>query len=198
MGKKSRIEREEKRDSYATLRTKDKRKHTLIAIAVLSGIAAVVVVSAYNFTNLTQSAPGAPPGAGKLGDEHEHASILVKIFGDKFDFSLPAYQVKSSWIHFEAKDGNTVHRHSSGVTLGYLFKTIKIGLDDKCFIFPDARKFCTNEDYSLKFYFNHAPVPSITDLVIHNEDRILVSYGNENQTQIDAQLTELDSQPILN
>lgn len=197
MGKKSRIEREEKRDSYATQRTKEKRKHTLIAIAVLSGIAAILVVSAYNFTNLTQSAPGAPPGAGKLGDEHEHASILVRIFGDKFDFSLPAYQVKSSWIHFEAQDGNTVHRHSSGVTLGYLFQTIKIGLDDKCFSFPNGKKFCTNEDYSLKFYINHNPVPSITDLIIHNDDRILISYGNENQTQIDTQLAELDTLPIL-
>ena len=196
MGKKSRTDRIEKRDSYATQRTKEKRKHTLIAIAVFSGIAAVLIVSAFNFTHLTQSAPGAPPGAGKLGDEHEHASILVKIFGDKFDFSLPAYQVKSSWIHFEANDGNTVHRHASGVALGYLFKTIKIGLDDKCFNFPDGRKFCTNEDYSLKFYLNHKPVPSITDLVIHNEDRILVSYGNENQTQIDVQLAELDAQQI--
>ena len=197
MGKKSRIDRIEKRDSYATQRTKEKRKHTLIAIAVLSGIVAIVGVSAYNFTNLTQSAPGAPPGAGKLGDEHEHASILVKIFGDKLDFSLPAYQVKSSWIHFEANDGNTIHRHSSGVALGYLFQTIKIGLDDKCFNFPDGRKFCTSEDYSLKFFVNHKPVPGITDLIIHNDDRILVSYGNENQTQIDAQLAELDSQPIL-
>jgi len=202
MGKKSRIDRIEKRDSYATQRTKEKRKHTLIAIAVLSGIVAIVGVSAYNFTNLTQSAPGAPPGAGKLGDEHEHASILVKIFGDNFPptdsgFSETIYQVKSPWIHFEAGDGYTVHRHSSGVTLGYLFKTIKIGLDDKCFIFPDGRKFCTNEDYSLKFYVNHKPVPGITDLIIHNDDRILVSYGNENQTQIDAQLAELDAQPIL-
>ena len=197
MGKKSRIEREEKRDSFATRRIKEKRKHTLIAIAVISGIVAIVGVSAYNFANLNVSAPGAPPGAGKLGDEHEHASMLVKIFGDKFDFSLPAYQVKSSWIHFEAQDGNTVHRHSSGVTLGYLFGTLKIGLNDKCFVFPDKREFCTNENYSLKFYVDHNPVPSITDLIIHNDDKILISYGNENQTQIDTQLAELDAQPIL-
>lgn len=197
MGKKSRIEREEKRDSFATQRTKEKRKHTLIAIAVISGIVAIIGISVYNFANLSESAPGAPPGAGKLGDEHEHASILVRIFGDKFDFSLPAYQVKSSWIHFEAQDGNTIHRHSSGVTLGYLFQTIKIGLSDKCFIFPNGKEFCTNEDYSLKFYINHNPVPSITDLIIHNDDRILISYGNENQTQIDTQLAELDTLPIL-
>jgi hypothetical protein len=197
MGKKSRIEREEKRDSFATQRTKEKRKHTLIAVAVLSGIAAIVGVSVYNFANLSESAPGAPPGAGILGDEHVHSSMLVKIFADSFDFSLPAYQIKSSWIHFEAQDGTTVHRHSTGVTLGYMFETMRISLTDECFIFPDGREFCTNEDYSLKYYVNHNPIPSITDLVFQDRDRILISYGNENQTQIDTQLAELDAQPIL-
>src|SRR3972149_1205758 len=188
MGKKSRIEREEKRDSFATQRTKEKRKHTLIAVAVLSGIAAIVGVSVYNFANLSESAPGAPPGAGILGDEHVHSSMLVKIFGDSFDFSLPAYQIKSSWIHFEAQDGTTVHRHSTGVTLGYMFETMRISLTDE---------FFTNEDYSLKYYVNHNPVPSITDLVFQDGDRILISYGNEDQTQIDTQLAELDAQSIL-
>lgn len=196
MGKKARKEREEERESFATKRTKEKRKHTLIAIGLIAVVVSIVGVSAYNFTNLTQTAPGAPPGAGKLGDEHEHASMLVRIFGDKFDFSVPAYQVKSPWIHFEAGDGNTVHRHSSGVALGYLFQSLKIKLTDQCYGFPDGRQFCTNENYSLKFYINHAPVPSITDYVIKNNDRILISYGNETKTQIDAQLEELDAEPI--
>jgi len=197
MGKNTRKEREEERESFATKRTKEKRKHTLIAIGIIAGIVAIVGVSAYNFANLNVSAPGAPPGAGKLGDEHVHASMLVKIFGDTFDFSQPAYQVKSSWIHFEAQDGTTVHRHSTGVTLGYLFDTIKIKLTDQCFIFPDRREFCTNDDYSLKFYVNHVPVPSLIDYVLKDQDRILISYGNENQTQINSQLEALDAQPIL-
>lgn len=200
MGKKVRKEREEKRDSFATKRTKEKRKHMLIAVAVLSGIGAIVAVSAYNFTNLSESAPGAPPGAGVLGDEHVHASMLTKIHGDTFDYSGPAYQIKSSWIHFEAQDGATIHRHSTGVTLGFLFESISIGLDDECFAFRGTsgeRVFCTNEDYSLKFYVNHQPVPNLTDYVFEDEDRILISYGGETQEEIDAQLAELDAQPIL-
>jgi hypothetical protein len=34
-------------------------------------------------------------------------------------------------------------------------------------------------------------------MVFEDGDRILVSYGDEDQTQIDAQLLELDSQSIL-
>ena len=201
MGKKVRKQREEKRDSFATKRSKEKRKHTLIAIAVLSGIGAIVGISAYNFVNLDENAAlDSPPGAGALGSEHTHASILVKLHGDTFDFSGPSYQIKNRYIHFEAQDGSTIHKHATGVTLGYLFETIGVMLDDECYSFrgPNGeRVFCTNEDYSLKFYINHQPVSSITDYIFEDGDRILISYGGETQEQIDAQLTQLDAQPIL-
>ena len=197
MGKKTKKEREEKRESFAAKRTKQKTKNMLITGGIFAVVAVIVGISVYNFTNLTASAPGAPPGSGTLGDEHEHASMLVRIFGDKFDFSLPAYQIKNSWIHFEGQDGTTVHRHSSGVTLGYLFETLGIAIDENCYIFPDGREFCTSDEYSLKYFINHQPVESINDHVPKDDVRILISYGDENQEQIDAQLSELDAQPVL-
>ena len=201
MGKKIRKEREDKRDSFATKRSKEKRKHSLIAIAVLSAIGVIVGISVYNFINLDQSAAiGGPPNAGTLGSEHVHASMLVKLHGDTFDFGGPAYQIKSSWIHFEAQDGTTIHRHATGVTLGYLFETLGIGLDEECYSFRGTagdRVFCTNDEYSLKFYINHQQVSSITDTVFEDGDRILISYGGETQEEIDSQLSQLDAQPIL-
>ena len=197
MGKKARKEREEKRENYAATRSKQKRKNTLIAAGVFGVVALIVGVSAYNFATQSSAIPGQPPGAGALGDEHVHASMLVRIFGDKFDFSLPAYQIKSSWIHFEAQDGTTIHRHASGVTLGYLFETLGITIDDQCYIFPDGREFCTNEDYELKYYINHQRVENINDIVFMDGDKILITYGSETQEQIDEQLAELDAQPIL-
>ena len=197
MGKKTRKDREEKRDTYASKQGKAKRKNMAIAVGVLLGIAAIVGVSAYNFTTMQTNVPGSPPGAGALGDEHEHASILVRIFGDKFDFAGPAFQIKSSWIHFEAQDGTTIHRHSSGVTTGYLFETLGITLDDECYIFPDGRQFCTNEDYTLRYYINHEQVSSIEDYVFEDQDRILITYGSESPEEIEEYLAELDAQPIL-
>ena len=196
MGRRVRDERREKREDYAAKISKSKRKNSLMAAGILALIALIVGYAGFVFVTMDTNAPGAPPGAGKLGDEHIHASILVRIFGDKFDFSVPTYQIKSSWIHFEESDGTTVHRHSSGVTLGYLFDSIRIGIDNKCYIFPDGRQFCSNEDYSLKYYINHKLVNDVYDYVFEDDDRILITYGSETPEQIEIQLRELDSQII--
>jgi len=201
MGDNDKNSKQEKRESFVDKQTRQKRKNMLIGLAVLAVIVAIVVYASWTFIERSSTNPlSGPPGAGRLGDEHEHAGILVRIHGDRFDFSLPPYQVKSPYIHFEGGDGNTIHRHASGVNLGFLFDTIKIGLDDKCFIFPDKapdHTFCTDDSYSLKFYINHQKVDGISDYVLTEDDKILISYGNQNQTQIEDQLRELDTQVVL-
>ena len=196
MGRKAREERQERREDVVAKRSQAKRKTTLMAAGILALIAVIVGYSSYVFVTMDANVPGAPPGAGKLGDEHVHSSLLVRIFGDKFDFAVPSYQIKSSWIHFEDSDGTTIHRHATGVTLGYLFDSLNIGIDSKCFVFPDGRQFCTNEDYSLKYYINHKPVSNINDYIFEDGDRILISFGSETPEQIEEQLLELDSQII--
>ncbi len=197
MGKKTRRERAQKRDSFANQRKTQKRKSLLIAVGVFAVVGVIVGYSIYVFATTDGKSPDTPPGAGAFNDEHEHASILVKIHNDPFDFSAAAYQIQSNWIHFEAQDGTTVHRHSSGVTMGDLFESLGIELDDQCYIFPNGRQFCADEEYSLKFYINGEVVESITDYVPDDEDRILISYGGETPEEIQQQLDELDAQPII-
>ena len=200
MGRRAREERQEKREDYAAKISKNKRKTNLMATGILALIAVIVGYSVFIFMTQvdTSGALGAPDGAGRLGDEHEHASVLVRIFGDILDFSSPAYQIKSSWIHFEDTDGTTIHRHSSGVTLGFLFNSLGFTVNDECFVFPDGREFCNgqNEDYSLKYYINHEPVSNIHDHVLEDDDRILISFGPETSEEIEDQLIELDLQII--
>ena len=196
MGKNRREKRAEEREGFASKRTAQYRTRNLKALGILSIIGVIVAFACYEFVTSTNNVPGAPENAGKLGDEHIHASMLVKIFGDKFDFTTPNYQVKTSWIHFENQDGDTVHRHSSGVELEFLFNSMKIATDENCFVFPDGRQFCTNEDYSLKFYINQQLVEDISKYIVQEDDRILITYGNEDQLAIDQQLAELNAQAI--
>jgi len=197
MGRKERREREEKRENYASKHSAAKRKETMIAVGVLTVIAVIVGYAGWMFVNMPNEAPGGPENAGAIGSEHSHASLLVKIFGDKFDFSAPAYQIKSPWIHFEGRDGSTIHKHATGVTLGYLFDSLKLDVNDQCFVFQDGRSFCTNEDYSLVFYINGKQVPDIRDYEIQEDDKVLISYGAETPEELQTQLLELDSQEII-
>tara|TARA_Y100000996_G_scaffold280764_1_gene221485 strand:+ start:1256 stop:1855 length:600 start_codon:yes stop_codon:yes gene_type:complete len=196
MGKNRREKREEEREGFASKRTAQYRTRNLKAVGILAAIGVIVSFASFEFITSGNNAPGAPENAGMLGDEHIHASMLVKIFGDKFDFSTPNYQVKTSWIHFENSDGETIHRHSTGVELEYMFNSMKIALDDKCFVFPDGRQFCTNEDYSLKFFVNQQRVDDLRNYIVQENDRILITYGNESQEEIDKQLAELNAQTI--
>jgi len=197
MGRKERREREVKRENYATKHSAEKRKQTLIAVGVLAIIAVIVGYAAWMFVNMTETAPGGPENAGALGSEHSHAGILVKIFGDSFDFSAPAYQIKSSWIHFEGRDGTTVHKHATGVTMGYLFETLALGLDDQCFQFQDGRNFCTNDDYELRFFINNQEVDDIREYEIVEDDKILITYGAETPEEIESQLLQLENQELI-
>ena len=196
MGKNRREKREEEREGFASKRTAQYRMRNLKALGILSMIGVIVSFACYEFITSTNNVPGAPENAVKLGAEHIHASMLVNIFGDKFDFSTPNYQVKTPWIHFENQDGDTIHRHSTGVELEFLFNSMNIATDENCFVFPDGRQFCTNNDYTLKFYINQQKVDDIRTYVIQEDDRILISYGNEDQETIDNQLAELNVQTI--
>ena len=73
---------------------------------------------------------------------------------------------------------------------------MNIGLSERCFIFADGRQFCTNDDYSLKYFINHEEVSDIRGYVVQEDDRILISYGAETEDEIEEQLKELDSQII--
>ena len=194
MGRKERKEREVKRENYATKLSAQKRKETLIAIGVFAVIAVIVGYSVFLFMNMTETAPGGPENAGAMGSTHDHIGITVNIFGDEFDFAAPSYQIKTPWIHFEGREGFTIHKHATGVTLGYLFDSLSLGLDDQCFVFQDGRNFCTNEDYDLRFFINGEQVSDIRDYDGSEDDRVLVLYGGQTPEEIDTVLLKLENQ----
>jgi len=126
-----------------------------------------------------------------FGSAHEHASISVKIFEDGFDFTKPEFQLQSSFIHLENSNGYVIHRHSKDAAIGYLFETLNLGLTQDCFVIHDRKEFCSNDDYTLKFYINEKKVDNLRDYLIIDGDFILISYGSESPEKIAQQLTEL-------
>ncbi len=182
--------REEKRENYAAKHTAPKRKNMRIAIGVLVAIAAIVGIYGA-VVIVTTDVP--PDRVLSIQGAHDHAAILVTIFDDEFDFSMSAYQTKSTWIQFEGGDGTTVHKHAVGPTLGYFFETLSLGLDDQCFVFQGGREFCTNDEYDLRFFINGEELSDIRDYEIFEDDRILISYGATPE-QLESQMDQISKQ----
>lgn len=78
-----------------------------------------------------------------------------------------------------------------------MFDSLRLGLDDKCFVFQDGRQFCTNEDYTLKFYVNGEQVNDIRNYEFMDKDRILIVYGAETPEEIQSLLEQLENQDII-
>ena len=83
-------------------------------------------------------------------------------------------------------------------TLGVFFETLGMQLTHDCFVFPDGRDFCSNDDYALKFYVNDKKIDDLSQYLISEDDRMLISYGPESEQEIKEQLAELESMAKYN
>lgn len=179
--------------SYFAVTRKRRNRNLMIivpAVIVLFGIMAyAVTVYSGNLERPDQN-------FGPLGSEHVHAAFAVKINGEKLDFSQEKYQVKSQYIHVENNDGNTLHRHATGVPVGEFFASLGMNVTDSCFTLENKTSYCSNGNSNLEFYVNGNKTNSIANYVLKEDDRILIVYGNKNaietQQDLDAlRLTEI-------
>lgn len=129
-------------------------------------------------------------GMGQLGSTHIHADVKVYINGQSVDFSQHKYQLASSFIHFEDGLGDVVHIHATGMTLGQLFKSLKGDLSNECIVL-DGQSNCNENGKKLKFYVNGKPNNQLDNYAFHDLDKILVSYGSENESEIQKQLDSI-------
>ncbi len=162
----------------------------MIIIPIVAAIIAIGVTAAV-------LAPRAPPSSiGPLGSAHEHGVFEVRLDGSPIDFSQSKYQVRSQFIHVEGSDGTVLHRHATGVPVGDFFKSVRMNIDNNCFVNDDGNQFCENESKQLRYFVNGTERLSVMDYVLAENDRILVIYGSESQEQIQAAIDKLNNTPV--
>ncbi len=169
-----------------------KRRSQLISMAV---IAAVAVGIGYGVYSYAQN-PSRTASFGALGSTHEHTAFRLFINGQVIDFSQPKYQVKSQYVHFENGDGDTIHKHATGVDIGFLFETLGMKFTSECIAMDDGTDYCNDSNNTLKFFVNGVRNDMFNNYVLNDGDRILLSYGSETQEQIDEQLKVLETLSI--
>lgn len=181
-----------KKKSYFDISRKKRSKNfKTVILPIIAAIVIIAVISMYVSSQNTLSVAG----FGPLGSAHEHAAFLVKVNGQNIDFSQPKYQVQSDYIHVENGDGSTLHRHATNVTFADFLKSVKMDIDKKnnCLIFTNGTEYCDDNNNKLRTFINGNSTKSISDYVLNNNDRLLVTYGNETDEQSDKALDELNN-----
>ena len=157
-------------------------KKTAFAFVILAWVIIVIGCSNSETNNF-----------GPLGSAHKHANVKIYILGDAIDISQQKYQLKSSLVHFENFDGDVVHVHTTGMTLGYMFKTLGMKLDENCLKLDTGKEYCSSEKGNLKAYvkghdLEWEKINSSASYIIQDLDRILVTYGSESEHEIEKQM----------
>lgn len=137
---------------------------------------------------------------GEFGSAHEHGALLIKLNDTTLNLAQQPYMIRSDYIYIGAYagklDGTTLHKYSTKVPMSEFFKSIKMDIANSCFITDINERYCDNDDYKLRFYVNGNETKDILKYVMQDNDRILITYGKHNSTEISNELKELNELPI--
>lgn len=128
---------------------------------------------------------------GPLGSTHEHATFKVFLQGKLLDFSKPKYMVRVQEVHVEELNGDIIHKHATGITIGYFLNTLGFKLGKDCFVTDEGKSFCNAGDKKLKFYVDGVLSDDLGEHEIREGEKYLISYGNESAVLIEKQLSSV-------
>lgn len=143
---------------------------------------------------------------------HTHADFAVWINGRRVDFTKPEYMSGLSTDdhthdepaeyrhqHFHLHDGNgdVLHRHKPGLTLGEFFQSIGMSMTDQCFREPGADSVCSGSGGKVwRMFVNGLERPYDPGYVFADLDRLLLTYGSDDRDVL-FQLGSLTSDACL-
>jgi hypothetical protein len=190
--KKHKTDTKNREESYFAAGRRKRKRYMKIIIPAIIGVVAVAVISAIAFS----LQPSSNENYGPVGSAHEHSAFLVVLDRVPINFSQSQYQVKSNLIHVENGDGTTIHRHATGVPFIEFLKSVDMDIQNGCFIADDGREYCDTADKKLRYFVNGNQTNSIANYVPNENDRILVVYGDEDESELRREIDALRQIPI--
>jgi len=137
-------------------------------------------------------------------DVHYHANFAVYVDGKQEQFSNPLLyeEISECSISTEEKPGERAHLHEnikdvvhvedSAVTWGNFFQNINWNVSDKYLDTSDVLLVNTDTK-KVTYILNGEEVSNITNKVIGDKDRLLVSYGSSTKDEITKQFSTVAS-----
>lgn len=106
-------------------------------------------------------------------------------------FTDAKYHNLSRDVYIEPPNVNIVNVKKQGITWDDFFRTLPMKLTKDCLTTGTGQTFCTGSSGKLKFYLNGTKDPNALGKIINHVDQLLVSFGSENDEQIDRQLRQI-------
>jgi len=133
---------------------------------------------------------------------HYHANFAVFINGEREQFESPIYYEDTlacsqdetdnprGRVHLHQPNNDVVHVHDHAATWGNFFENIGWALGNS-FIKTDTELFQDRMDGELVFILNGERTRQVADRVIGNEDRLLISFGDASDTELETQFAAI-------
>jgi len=121
----------------------------------------------------------------------KQASFVIFTNGTFRVFSAAMYHNLSDDIYIESNAPNIVKVKKAGITWNDFFSTLPFGLTHDCLTTGTKETFCTGGKGELKFYLNGERKESVLDQEIQNNDKLLVTFGNESEILIKKQIDQI-------
>lgn len=156
-------------------------------------------------------APGTP-GCELRQPIHEHADFAIFIRGQRLDFSNDRFistedKELSENVHIHNPRHTLVHIHRESTTWDEFFRSLGFELNDPSLLavtpessylkMPDGTLYSASATETFKFYVNGVKVDGIASYNISDLDRVLVSFGDETEEEVLAQLDEVSDESCI-
>jgi stage II sporulation protein M len=133
---------------------------------------------------------------------HIHADFKVIINNKAINFSLPKYQSSEdkphdAFAHLHDGNGDVLHIHKDGITLGYFFKTLGMEFTKNCFKLDTGQKYCSTARYPIELFVNGQKQPLLSEYIPQDLDRILITFGTTAKPKIEQQITSVSDKACI-
>lgn len=176
------------------------------AAAVAFGVLFVLGIGAGEGQTLSvTTCQGGTPGCELRAATHLHSNLALVIRGERYDFNQPQFLSeegadRSPLAHVHAPRFGVVHVHRTGTSWDEFLRSIGFELIDPttiigaaqgktCLALADGQDICNSGNETFKFYVNGVRVEGIAFVSMSDLDRVLISYGPEDDAVVQQQMS---------
>jgi len=157
---------------------------------ILPVLSLFLVACTPNNTNQAETIFPAP-----LKDVDETAGLAILIDGIPLQLNKTIYTQQSETTYLDSKNPGIVHIKKSPLTWQDFFDSHVFELTEDCVTINTRSTYCSNDNETLKVFYNGDRVKTLGDKPLRQGDQVLISFGNQEGVEIQRQLNMIPKQP---